>query len=167
MGSSTITLYHYTSKEGKEGIVESEIIKSSKGEGGHAHFGDGVYFTDMSTQDFTRTEVSTNNYQYPNAKKKLEYCIIVTMPKDKVKKCKPKRNRRVFLHKGDVNLNDEDYYYKIEKSRFEEDQTTQNASVFQQGGATAMPNDIDAGASPYQLHYWLSSFEIFNQLPPS
>lgn len=158
MGSSTITLYHYTSEEGKEGIEESEIIKSSKEEGGHARFGDGVYFTDMSTEDFTRTEVSTNNYQYPNAKKKLQYCIIVTMPKDKVKKCEPKRNRRVFLHKGDVNLNDEDYSYEIEESRFEEDQTTQNASVFQQGGATATRNDIDIGASPYRLHTWLSSF---------
>ena len=153
MGSSTITLYHYTSEEAKKAIKDLKIIKSSKGE---AHFGDGVYFTDMSTQDFTKTEVSRNNYRYPNAKKKLEYCIIVTMPKDKVKKCKTKR--RVFLHKGDVNLEDEGYYYKIEKSRFKEDQTTQNASGFQQGGATAMPSDIDVKASSYELHTWLSSF---------
>ena len=167
MGSSTITLYHYTSKEAEKAIKKSKIIKSSNGEGGDAHFGDGVYFTDMSTQDFTRTEVSTNNYQYPNAKKKLEYCIIVTMPKDKVKKCKTERNRRVFLHKGDVNLEDEDYFYVIEKSKFKKHQTTQNASVVQQGGGTAPPNDIDVGASPYQLHTWLLSFSIFNQLPPS
>ena len=153
MASSTITLYHYTSEEAAEAIKESKIIRSSRGEG---HFGDGVYFTDMSPQDFTRTEVSRNNYRYPNAKKKLEYCIIVTMPEDKVKKCKTKR--RVFLHKGDVNLEDEGYSYKIEKSRFEEDQTTQNASVFQQGGATAMPSDIDVKASSYELHTWLSSF---------
>ena len=158
MGSSTITRYHYTSKKAAEAIKKSKIIKSSKGEGRDAHFGDGVYFTDMNPEDFTRTEVSRNNYRYPNAKKKLEYCIIVTMPENKAYKCKAGENRRVFLHKGDVNLKDKDYFYKIEESKFKEDQTTQNASVFQQGGATAMPKDIDVEASPYQLHTWLSSF---------
>ena len=163
MESSTVTLYHYTSKEAKEAIKKSKIIKSSKGEGRDAHFGDGVYFTDMSPHDFTRTEVSRNNYRYPNDKRKLEYCIIVTMPKNKVCKCEAGKNRRVFLHEGDVNLEDKDYSYKIEESTFKEQQTTQTltAKVFQQGGATAMsnlPSDIDDRASPYQLHTWLSSF---------
>ena len=109
MASSTITLYHYTSEEAAEAIKESEIIRSSRGEGRDAHFGDGVYFTDMSPQDFTRTEVSRNNYRYPNAKKKLEYCITVTMPRNRVKECKAENNRRVFLHRGDVNLIGKDY----------------------------------------------------------
>ena len=147
MESSTITLYHYTSKEAAEAIKESEIIKSSKGRDGH--FGDGVYFTDMSPQDFTRTEVSRNNYRYPNAKKKLEYCIIVTMPENKAYKCKAGENRRVFLHKGDVNLKDKDYFYEIEESKFKEQQTT---------AMSDLPSDIDVRASSYQLHTWLSSF---------
>ena len=149
MESSTVTLYHYTSKEAKEAIKKSKIIKSSKGEGRDAHFGDGVYFTDMNPEDFTRTEVSRNNYRYPNAKKKLEYCIIVTMPENKADKCEAGKNRRVFLHKGDVNLKDEDYSYEIKESKFKEQQTT------------AMPDlseDIDDTATSYQLHTWLSSF---------
>ena len=152
MASSTITLYHYTSEEAAEAIKESKIIRSSRGEG---HFGDGVYFTDMSPQDFTRTEVSRNNYRYPNAKKKLEYCITVTMPRNKVKECKAENNRRVFLHKGDVKLNGKDY--KIEKSKFKEHQTTQNASAVQQGVAIASPKDIEVEASSCELHIWLLS----------
>ena len=155
MESSTITLYHYTSKEAAEAIKQSKIIKSSKGEGRDTHFGDGVYFTDMSPQDFTRTEVSRNNYRYPNAKKKLEYCITVTMPRNKVKECEAENNRRVFLHKGDVKLIGKDY--KIEKSKFKEHQTTQNASAVQQGVAIASPKDIEVEASSCELHIWLLS----------
>ena len=155
MASSTITLYHYTSKEAAKAIKESRIIESSKGEGRDAYSGDGVYFTDMNPEDFTRTEVSRNNYRYPNAKKKLEYCITVTMPRNRAKECKVENNRRVFLHKGDVNLNGKDY--KIEKSKFKEHQTTQNASVVQQGGAIPPPKDIEVEASSRELHIWLLS----------
>lgn len=161
MASPTITLYHYTSEEAAKAIEISKVIKSSKGEGGDAHFGDGVYFTDMSPQDFTRTEVSINNYRLPNAKKKLEYCIIVTMPENKVRKCKARRNRRVFLHEGDVNLENKDYSYNIEKSKFKDPPQTLTGMVSQQRRATAMsslPSDIDVTASPYALHIWLSSF---------
>ena len=155
MESSTRTLYHYTSEKAAEEIRKSKIIKSSKKKGGHAHFGDGVYFTDMSPQDFEKTEVSTNNYQYPNAKKKLEYCITVTMPRNKVKECLAKNKRRVFLHEGDLKL--EGKVYKIEKSKFKEHQTTQNPSVVQQGGATKTGNDIGVEAPSCALHIWLLS----------
>ena len=160
MASPTITLYHYTSKEAAKAIERLKVIKSSKGEGRDAHFGDGVYFTDMSPKDFTRTEVSRNNYHFSNAKKKLEDCIIVTMPKSKVHKCKA-GNRRVFLHEGDVKLENKDYSYNIEKSKFKDPPQTSTGMVSQQRGAGAMsnlPNDIDVTASSYALHIWLSSF---------
>ena len=179
MASQKITLYHYTSSDGAIAIERSKMIKSST-EGRHAHFGDGVYFTDMSPQDFTMTEVSINNYRYPNAKRKLEYCIIVTMPENKVSLCSPGQ-RRVFLHEGDVNLTDRMYTYTIKKCKFRESQsnTTMNEPKFfaqggakvvssftsqkfsAQGGAAAMSNftsDIDLTASSYDLHVWLSLF---------
>ena len=178
MASQKITLYHYTSSDGAEAIERSKMIKSSQG-GRHARFGDGVYFTDMSPQDFTMTEVSTNNYRYPNAKKKLEYCIIVTMPKNKVSVCNAEK-RRVFLHEGNVSLENKMYTYEIEKCKFKESQsnTTINAPKFYvqesaaatsilagrrccaEVGAAAMSNvtsDIDITASSYDLHVWLSS----------
>ena len=163
MASQNITLYHYTSSDGQMAIRSTEMIRSSTG-GRHARFGNGVYFTDMSPQDFTMTEVSINNYRYPNAKRKLEYCIIVTMPRDKVLQCSPE-NRRVFLHKGDVNLMRRRVYtYEIEKCQFLEPQSNTAAlhrRHLAQGGAAAASNltsDIDVRASSCDLHFWLSSF---------
>ena len=179
MAIQKITLYHYTSSDGAKAIESSEMIKSSKG-GRHARFGDGVYFTDMSPQDFTMTEVSINNSRYTNAKRKLEYCIIVTIPVNKVSLCSAGQ-RRVFLHEGDVNLTDRMYTYAIKKCKFRESQsnTTMNEPKFfaqggakavssftsqkfsAQGGAAAMSNftgDIDLTASSYDLHVWLSLF---------
>ena len=162
MASQNITLYHYTRSDGAMAIGSSKMIRSSTG-GRHARFGNGVYFTDMSPQDFTMTEVSINNYRYPNAKRKLEYCIIVTMPRDKVLQCGAEK-RRVFSHEGDVNLTKRMYTYKIEKCQFLEPQSNTAAlhrRHLAQGGAAAMSNltsDIDVTASSYDLHVWLSSF---------
>ena len=55
--------------EGKVGIAKTKWIKGSTKEGGDAHFRDGVYFTDMSPQEFRQTEVSINNLGYPSAKR--------------------------------------------------------------------------------------------------
>ena len=63
MVTGRITLYHYTSKEGTKGIEETQTIKISTQERNcDARFGNGVYFTDMSPEDFTRSQVSDNNY---------------------------------------------------------------------------------------------------------
>ena len=157
MASQNITLYHYTSSDGAMAIGSSKMIRSSTG-GRHARSGNGVYFTDMSPQDFTMTEVSINNYRYPNAKRKLEYCIIVTMPRNKVLQCSAGK-RRVFLHEGDVNLTKRMYTYEIEKCQFLEPQSNTAAlhrRHLAQGGAAAT-DDIDVTASSYDLHVWLSS----------
>lgn len=53
-----ITLYHFTSKEGRAGVAKTKLIKSSTKEGRDAYFGDGVYFMDMRPEYFTQTEMS-------------------------------------------------------------------------------------------------------------
>ena len=159
MVNGRITLHHYTSEEGAKGIEETQIIKSSTQEGSRdARFGDGVYFTDMSPEDFTGSQISNNNYQHPNAKRKLAYCVIVTMPEHSVNKCDAGK-RQIFLHPGDVNLKDEKYSCIIVKSTFVEPRSL----VFHAQGppgaaASKIPGDIDAGASSYDIHLWLSQF---------
>lgn len=171
MANRNITLYHYTSLEGAKGIEKTEIIKSSLQEGGRdARFGNGVYFTDMTPEDFTRSEVANNNYQRPNAKKKLAYCVIVTMPEILVKQCVAEK-RRIYLHPGDVNLKDKKYVWKIIQSKFREPQlspdiesiynnvvTLESFSSPPGAAATHVTRDVDAGASSYELHLWLSQF---------
>ena len=163
MATGRITLYHYTSEDGAIGIEETQTIKSSTQEGSRdARFGNGVYFTDMSSEDFTRLQVSDNNYQRPNAKRKLAYCVIVTMPEISVNKCDAGK-RKIFLHPGDVNLKDEKYAYKIVKSNFAE---PRDLVLHAQGGPpgraaarkTPRDVDVDAGASSYDIHLWLSQF---------
>ena len=171
MATRNITLYHYTSSEGAKGIEKTEIIKSSLQEGGRdARFGNGVYFTDMTPEDFTRSEVANNNYQRPNAKKKLAYCVIVTMPEILVKQCLAEK-RRIYLHTDDVNLKDKKYIWKIIQSKFREPQLSPDTESIYENlappeslnsppGAAAMDvtRDIDARASSYDLYFWLSQF---------
>ena len=159
MATGRITLYHYTSEDGAKGIEETQTIRSSTQEGSRdAHFGNGVYFTDMSPEDFTRSQVSDNNYQHPNAKRKLAYCVIVTMPGISVKKCNAEK-RQIFLHLGDVDLKDKKYACKIVKSNFREPSGQvycgQDYSSF---AASQILGDIDAGASSYDIHLWLARF---------
>ena len=160
MESEKISLYHYTSRTCAEAIQRSKTIVSSTGD--RAHFGEGVYFTDMSPQDFTRLEVSRNNYWYPNAKRKLEYCIIVTMPRNRVIQCRAGRRRRVFLHEGDVNLEDEGYNYEIERCVFNDQGSSFKNCVVEcrshskQGAVAANSiQDIHVAASSFELHVWL------------
>ena len=159
MATRNITLYHYTSDEGKKGIEKTEIIKSSLQEGGRdARFGNGVYFNDMTPEHFTRSEVANNNYQRPNAKKKLAYCVIVTMPESLVKQCLVEK-RRIYLHPDDVNLKDKRYVWKIVQSKFREPQLSSGPPSSPPGAAaTHVTRDIDPEASSYELHFWLSQF---------
>ena len=151
MASQKITLYHYRSSDGAKTIESSKMI-----------------------------EVSINNYRYPNTKRKLEYCIIVTMPKNKVSLCSAGQ-RQVFLHEGDVNVADRAYTYAIKKCKFMESQsnTTMNAlKLFAQRGAVAVSSftsqkfsaqgdaatmsnfisNIGVTASSCDLHVWLLLF---------
>ena len=157
MATGRITLYHYTSEVGAKGIEETQTIKSSIQEGRRdAHFGNGVYFTDMSPEDFSRSQVSDNNYQRPNARRKLANCVIVTMPEISVNKCDA-GERQIFLHSGDVNLKDKKYSCKIVKSNFKEPRGgVCYASV--ELAASHIIGDVDTGASSYDIHLWLSQF---------
>lgn len=156
MATRDITLYHYTSYEGAIGIAQTEIIKSSLQERGRdARFGNGVYFNDMTPEDFTRSEVADNNYQRPNAKRKLAYCVIVTMPESLVKQCLAAK-RRIYLHPDDVNLKDEKYVWRIIQSRFREPHLSPSSPPG--AAATNVTRDIDPGVSSYDLHFWLSQF---------
>lgn len=161
MVNERITLHHYTSKEGAKGIEETQIIKSSTQEGSRdARFGDGVYFTDMSPEDFTRKQISNNNYQHPNAKRKLAYCVIVTMPENLVRQCLAER-RRIYLHPHDVNLKDKKYVWNIVQSQFREPQLPSSppgAAATHVTLTSQNARDIDPGASSYDLHLWLSQF---------
>ena len=169
MTNDRITLYHFTSMEGKVGIAKTKLIKGSTKEGGDAHFGDGVYFTDMSPQEFTQTEVSMNNFGYPNAKKKLAFCIIVSMFKNLVHLCNASK-RSVFLHPGDVNLNDKRYEFRIVETKFKEHQQTyvdsgellrEEDSVIVDWFHLPIVNDVNdtvAGLSSHDLHMWLAQF---------
>ena len=101
----------------------------------------------MSPEDFTRSQVSDNNYQHPNAKRKLAYCVIVIMPEISVNKCDAGK-RQIFLHPGDVNLKDEIHVYKIVKSNFVEPRDLVFHPQCSRGvAAPKIPGDIDAGAS--------------------
>ena len=167
MANDKITLYHFTSMEGRVGITKTKLIKGSTKEGGDAHFGDGVYFTDMSPEEFTQTEVSMNNFCYPNAKRKLAFCIIVTMFKNLAHLCNADK-RRVFLHPGDVNLNDKRYEFRIVETKFKEPQQTyvDNGELLIERDSVDwhhLPivndvNDIVAGVSAHDLHMWLAQF---------
>lgn len=60
---SKITLYHYTTKEGKDGIESSRVIHQSVSGGAKddARFGDGVYLTSLPPNS-TKTKLLINNW---------------------------------------------------------------------------------------------------------
>ncbi len=56
--------YHYTNKKGAEGIRASQILKKSEDKigGDDVAFGEGVYFTKMSPQHFSKVDIVMNNW---------------------------------------------------------------------------------------------------------
>lgn len=62
---SRITLYHYTTEAGKNGIESSRVIRQSKSKDGtgrdDARFGDGVYLTTLAP-DTDRFRLYINNW---------------------------------------------------------------------------------------------------------
>ena|SRR6218665_1773992 len=61
--AGTITLYHYTTKAGKEGIRDSGVIYESKKSGAKddARFGNGVYLTSLPPSD-GKIRLALNNW---------------------------------------------------------------------------------------------------------
>lgn len=63
MAGRRITLYHYTTKDGKEGIRDSGVIYESRKSGARddARFGSGVYLTSLPPSS-GKVQLALNNY---------------------------------------------------------------------------------------------------------
>ena len=112
-----LTLYHYTSKEGGEGIAKSKkIYKSVPSQGpGHATWGPGVYFTDLDWTTYSLETIAKNNWtEWESAIKnqKLTCCIIVEIPENEIELCCVEK-RKIFKY-PDRDLDLTLYKYKIE-----------------------------------------------------
>ena len=55
-------LYHYTRKDGKDGIVEGGVIYQSTDHIKDCLLGEGVYLTSLSPSKHTKEEIAKNNY---------------------------------------------------------------------------------------------------------
>ena len=88
-----VRVYHYTSKAGAEAIERTKLIlgsaKTASG-GGDAHFGNGVYVTDLPPDKVTKDDLVLNNYDDndPAALKinrelhghKVEWVVVIELP---------------------------------------------------------------------------------------
>lgn len=106
VGPSTIRVYHYTNKEGHEGIVRDGIIKPSDIKQGDASYGSWVYVTqlDPSTPPYT---VLHNNYDRDGGingrgedkMDRADYVFVLDLPECSVK-IVDTRSRSVLLVGG-------------------------------------------------------------------
>ena len=105
---SVITLYHYTDRVSANSINGSKVMFKSTDTIYDARWGIGVYFTDMDPDNFTAEQIAYNNWMQTlsaKIKSKMEFCIVVTLPKSDVQNC-CEGGRRIYLYPGqDVNLN--------------------------------------------------------------
>ena len=106
---TTITLYHYTTREGLKGIIKDKKINQSLAGARDAVFGSGVYFTQL-TPEFGTRHIGKNNFNGANVTQivtagKLDYFIEIEFSKSdrNLKNCTT--DRSVWLYKGDVKLN--------------------------------------------------------------
>ena len=124
--AQTITLYHYTTEKGKNGIVLNNTIKKSviKKSGSDTKHGEGVYLTEL-TPDTTKTEIAANNYDGRNLPKtvtkfiksgRIDYYIEITLNANttNLEQCFDQTqrlmamNRNVWLYKDDLKLSNAD-----------------------------------------------------------
>ena len=117
-----ITLYHYTSGEGADGILDSGFIrKSLQGPGGRrgdARHGSGVYMTSKDPAGYTRKQIAYNNYDgrtmsskaVKNAIKagKVDVALELVFDIDdpNLSKVDEKDGRDVWKYDGDLSLED-------------------------------------------------------------
>ena len=55
-------LYHYTTTEGKDGIVEGRVIYQSTDRMKDCMLGKGVYLTSLSPKSHSKEQIAQNNY---------------------------------------------------------------------------------------------------------
>ena len=56
-------LYHYTTRKGKDGIMEDEVIYQSTNEITDCRFGKGVYLTSLDPYSNSKDDIAVNNYR--------------------------------------------------------------------------------------------------------
>ena len=67
-------LYHYTSRKGYDGIMESHELLPSSGLK-NARYGNGQYFTDIIPTDYTKYQISRRLYRVPWNTQKTQYYL--------------------------------------------------------------------------------------------
>ena len=72
---NTLTLYHYTTEAGKNGIVQNGMIYQSTDYINDCLLGAGVYLTSLNPQLNFKEIIALNNYgEYYNVLNMLYYC---------------------------------------------------------------------------------------------
>ena len=121
--NNTVTLYHYTTANGADGIVRNKRIKKSIEMSGRrdAAFGEGVYLTEL-TPDTAKQEIAANNYDGRRLDRtvakfirqgRIDYYIEVVLQANdpNLVQCYDQSqrlmamNRNVWLYRGDIDLN--------------------------------------------------------------
>lgn len=84
----TITLYHYTDQDGKNGIVNSGYIQIASR---FAHYGPYVYLTSLSPFNHSRRQIALNNMNNAAYTRKTNYVFEVLLSRhwDKVQHTNP------------------------------------------------------------------------------
>ncbi|XP_020901062.1 uncharacterized protein LOC110239669 [Exaiptasia diaphana] len=105
------TLYHYTDKDGAEGIQNSGVIKESRPERADAVYGPGVYLTDLppSTPNNILLVNNYGNAPKENDANNVSHAVEIKVPPNKMQNFETQSSsRQVYKHKGDLHLKDYD-----------------------------------------------------------
>lgn len=98
--SSPEELFHYTSKENYENIMNSKLLYPSL-DPKHTRFGEGQYLTNLRPEDYTMGQISTRLYGIPWCGNKLTYHIRINVSGLNVIQNTPNN----FLIPGNMPLN--------------------------------------------------------------
>ena len=102
-------LYHYTSEQGHQQIVNSKVIRQSQNFAKDCVYGDGVYLTTLNPDDFSKETLAKNNYGGGWKKRlsdgRLDYYIEIEIPFSdlNLERCDAD-DRDVYLYTGDLDL---------------------------------------------------------------
>lgn len=106
-----VWLYHYTDAKAAKSIESTKLIYQSTDTIRDAVWGQGTYFTDMAPNKHTAQQIAYNNWRSSlttSIQQRIEYCIEVKFNRDDIEDCS-KNDRRIFVYRGDVDLNRQDY----------------------------------------------------------
>ena len=104
--------YHYTTANGAAGINQSKRISASNPNDADAVYGAGVYLTDMPPSRHVES-IGRNNWGTPTwalNNGRMDWVVSIRGLRGLIK-CRD----GVYLHRGDLNL--EDYSYSIKENK--------------------------------------------------